>query len=358
MLSSFQIRNFRCFQELKFDSLSRINLIGGKNNTGKTTLLESLFLSLGPNNPELLIRLNAFRGIQQFRIQNSSLLEGPWKWLFRDARINSMIEIIERYTESEERRLTIAYSKFNQSILDIKGSAEDIPQALTTSEDIAGKEILLTYSIAEEVYKSRLFTGIKGELEIERAGGIPLQKGIFLSSRTRSPSEEAERFSKAEKENKQDFILRSLRFVEPRIKRLTLLLESGQPMIFSDIGIGELVPLNFMGEGLSRLLSILLAIIDASNGRVLIDEVENGLHYSVLEDAWKAIQQAAQDSNVQVFATTHSLECIRAAHRAFSNDEEYDFSYHRIDRKDGSLKAKTYDCETISTSIDMNFEMR
>jgi AAA15 family ATPase/GTPase len=113
-----------------------------------------------------------------------------------------------------------------------------------------------------------------------------------------------------------------------------------------------------MGEGIGRLLSIILAIANAKGGTILIDEIENGLHYSVLTDVWKAIADAARRVDVQIFATTHSQECIRAAHEAFENTEQYDFRYHRLEQVKDEIRAVTYDQETLATSDEMNLEMR
>ena len=98
-------------------------------------------------------------------------------------------------------------------------------------------------------------------------------------------------------------------------------------MLRGDIGIGRMIPFALLGGGLGRLAGILLSIADAPGGVVLIDEVENGFHRSVLSRVWSAIGEAAGRYETQVFATTHSFECIEAAHEAFREDREYTFRY-------------------------------
>ncbi len=105
-------------------------------------------------------------------------------------------------------------------------------------------------------------------------------------------------------------------------------------------------------------MSVLLAITNANGGVVLIDEVENGLHHSVLVDVWKAIAVAARHNNVQVFATTHSYECIAAAHDAFADNEPYDLRLFRLDRRDETISLAKYDREIVETALDMNMEVR
>jgi AAA15 family ATPase/GTPase len=113
-----------------------------------------------------------------------------------------------------------------------------------------------------------------------------------------------------------------------------------------------------MGEGVRRLLGIVMAIAGASGGRVLIDEIENGLHYSVMVDVWQAIAHAARQANVQVFATTHSFECIAAAHEAFSQGPSYDFALHRLEEGVDGIEAVTYDQETMATALELEHEVR
>ena len=91
---------------------------------------------------------------------------------------------------------------------------------------------------------------------------------------------------------------------------------------------------------------------------MLVDEIESGLHHSVLTKVWRAIGEAARRSDTQIFATTHSWECIRAAHEAFLESGTYDFRLHRLDRVNDNIKAVTYNEKTLDTSVEMNLEVR
>ncbi len=119
-----------------------------------------------------------------------------------------------------------------------------------------------------------------------------------------------------------------------------------------------MIPVPYMGEGIGRLLSILLAIANARGGVALIDEIENGLHYSVQKQVWQAIAHAARQNDVQVFATTHSYECINAAYEAFASSEPYDFALHRLDRIDGEIKVVRYDRDMMKYALEMFHEVR
>lgn len=151
-----------------------------------------------------------------------------------------------------------------------------------------------------------------------------------------------------------------MKILEPRLKDLKVLVTGGMATLYGDIGLKYLVPIPLMGEGMARLLSIVLSIMNAADGTILIDEIENGLHHSILEKIWEAIALAARKSNVQIFATTHSWECIEAAHEAFSKSEQYDFRYYRLepDQQQNNIKVLTYNRDTINTSVKMQLEMR
>jgi len=113
-----------------------------------------------------------------------------------------------------------------------------------------------------------------------------------------------------------------------------------------------------MGEGMTRIASLILAIGNAENGVVLIDEVENGLHHTILKDFWKVIYKAAYEFNTQIIATTHSRECINAAHEAFKETTKNEFQYYRLDKVDGIIQPFIYDSETLEAALDINIEVR
>ncbi len=100
MYRSFTIKNFRSFREFTLDQLERVNLIAGKNDVGKTALLEGIFLQLAPNRPELALTINGFRGIEQIEIDPEEI----WGWLFFDKQIAHAIEL-SSVSDTEQRRL-------------------------------------------------------------------------------------------------------------------------------------------------------------------------------------------------------------------------------------------------------------
>jgi AAA15 family ATPase/GTPase len=359
MLRSFTLKNFRCFQNLTLEPLERVNLIGGKNNVGKTSLLEAIFIFINPNSPEPSLQVNRIRSIAEINQIQDEYIEGI-KRLFFEQNIDSYIEMsgINENNEKSSLKLNLVDPiGFVFPILDEGDVTSKVNQTLP-AEVRPYDNLVLEYS--QETGQERgssLGWYTNGRL-VKRSRHRKFPLGIYLTTSTSSPTEDAKRFSNLERVGRHNEVLEPLRLLEPRLQRLTLLVMDKEPIIYGDIGMSELVPLPLMGEGIGRLLSIILAIANAKGGTILIDEIENGLHYSVLTDVWKAIADASRRADTQIFATTHSLECIKAAHEAFDSSEKYDFRYHRLERVNDEIRAVTYDQENLAISDEMNLEMR
>jgi len=93
MYISFQVKNFRCFQDIKITEIKRVNLIAGMNNVGKTSLLEGFFIHAGAYNPEIVLRVNAFRGIEKLKLEYGWWNETPWMSLFNNFNILNPVEL-------------------------------------------------------------------------------------------------------------------------------------------------------------------------------------------------------------------------------------------------------------------------
>lgn len=190
------------------------------------------------------------------------------------------------------------------------------------------------------------------------AQDIPFKVNLLICNTRQSAELAAEEFGRLELLNKQDDLLQSLKVVEPRLRRLATIVVAGTPIIHGDIGLNRMIPLYLMGDGLRRLTSILLAIANAPHGMVLIDEIENGIHHSVLTKIWQAVSGAARQFDTQVIATTHSYECIQAAHQAFASSDQYEFRLHRLDRIAEKIRVVTYDQETLEVALKAELEVR
>ncbi len=357
MFKKITVANFRGFRELQLESLGRINLIVGDNNLGKTSLLEAIFLRLGHNLPDIGLRLNLFRGM-------TAVSKDPretWGWLFFAKRIEGTISIA---TESEggaakEVHLRIA-SPDKAVIVPANGGNGPNARPPGMHDLIERRELLCEFLEGGKVIKT--VKGIveeDGSFRVEGMKIIEEARGIYLGASAISAPENAERLSALDRMNRSGALLEALRVFDPRIRRISPGIVAGQSMVYVDLGFPELLPANVAGAGIQRLLSILLAIYDAAGGVVLVDEVENGLYHTRMKDVWKAIAAAARRENVQVFVTTHSFECLRAAHQAFRENPPYELRVHRLERgADGDTVAVTLDEKNLQVAIEQNWEVR
>lgn len=364
MYKSFAIRNFRGFQKVELGSLKRVNLIIGKNNTGKTALLEALFIHVGGNNPELTLRVEAWRGIEQFPLNPEEL----WAWLFYGGQTEETIELTATGEDGDRIVLQMRLAESSTGSISTQKRNGELGRAdngLETTGPREARELVMEYkSGSGKPLRSRAFIA-NNEVKFERPP-LHLPSGIFIST-VRIVAQNAERFSRLELVGRHHEVERAVQIVEPRLKRLTILALGPSPIIHGDIGLEKLVPVPYMGAGMERLLSIVLAIHSAPGGFVLVDEIDNGLHHSVLRSVWRVVAFAARNANAQIFATTHSWECIKAAHETFEEEvplavlgqeEAYDFALHRLERVGEGTEAVSYDRNSLAAALKTELEVR
>jgi hypothetical protein len=352
MLTDLVVKNFRCFAGLHLKQLARVNLIAGRNNTGKTALLEAIYLHCHPANCTLPVQVNLGRGIEE----PSNDVEGVCRWLFWQGHLPAGLELASWDDKGVYRAVTI---KLLDPALAREQVAEDEKmlglRGLLESE---APRLVITYEETNKASVSSIGFAREGHFHSISAR-IPWKVPCLLVTSGLSPSQsDVEFFGKLELDKRQEEILPSLRILEPRLERLSVIPLAGKPILHGDIGLSHLVPVPFMGEGVRRLLSIILAVANAPGGVVLIDEIENGLHHSVLKPVWQAMAQAARQADVQIFAATHSYECITAAHEAFTASGPYDLRLYRLDRVNEEIQVAAYDQEVLDYATEMSHEVR
>lgn len=362
MFTSLRVRNFRTFKDLTVEPLGRVNLIAGKNDVGKTALLEAMYTHCDPVNVATLARISELRGIEHNRTDDVA------EWLLHDHTVAEGATIIsqndERSTRTSRIELVDAEAAGGPEYASARELAATIRPDLWLGQD---RRVVLRYRSSTGAEAIGIdFLSAMGLQVRQKMRSDPI-RCIFVSSAQQLalPDDQLRDrpenllFSELEQDGRQEDLLVALRHLEPRLERLSLLIFNGEPTLHAQLeGMRRKVPIQFAGEGVRRLLLVSMAIATAQGGVVLIDEIENGLHHSALPDVWRAVGEAARRLGVQIFATTHSWECIRAAHEAFSSTEPYDLRLHRLDRLNGDIRAVTYDQTSLDTSIDMNMEVR
>jgi len=189
-----------------------------------------------------------------------------------------------------------------------------------------------------------------------------LKPAVFSTLPSR-PEEDAEAYQRVILKRRKKQVEKLLREIEPRLEAVEVLRignQNQQPpaLIYADLGLSEMIPVTQLGQGFNRLLDIYSEIVVEDAKVLLIDEIENGLHYSVLPVIWKGLFLAAKEFDVQIFATTHSWECILAADEAARAGENYDLALVRLDRVKEDIKATMIDEKSLNTAKELHWEMR
>jgi len=354
-LYKIDINKFRSFAKLKIEDFKDINLIVGKNNCGKTSVLEAIFLSIGFSNPNLALSIDQFRGL---------LHDGneDFRYIFHNLDYNENIIIeTEFINNSQHRKLIIKPTFIKTKSVEIK------PNDISTNSNINSSTkkidgIEFDFSIKplkrskDNFKKSLLQFTTKGIKVTQPEDYNESIFGIFLRPTTTS-SDVYERLDKIlVKKGEQKFI-KALHHIDNRISDISL---GAKNMIYFDIGIERLVPIQIMGDGIIKLLSILATIANAENRVVLIDEIENGFHFSVLNQVWESIYDAAKQYNVQIFVTTHSLECAKSFNNVQTNKllKEDVLRLYRIEKIKDEFEIFKYDSEILESSLESNWEIR
>ena len=365
MYRSFEIRNFRGLENLSIEGLGQINLITGKNNVGKTALLEALWIHHGAVIPDLGLRVDSFRGLDA---GNSEDFMGN---LFFGFDHDSVIKLCAKGDWGHEtRQLEMCLEDRPTVEIPVSGQApvQAITQAVYSSSQLAmkysyelGKQANSTGWLVEHQINSGV-PGIPGVgavgMEAKQAPRPHAQIAMFLASRRQSLSDDdVKRYSQLEINGQQESVLQILREIDSRLTKLAVVSAKRNPAIYADIGLGRLIPVQLMGDGITRILTLAVSIATVPDGMVLVDEIENGLHHTVMANVWHAIAVLAKRHNVQVFATTHSHECFQAARQVL--DPETDgFCLFRIEPFRGSLRAVRYDGEMMDSAVQFNLEVR
>jgi predicted ATPase len=329
MLKSLQIKNFRCFRDLKIEPLKRINLLTGQNNTGKTCILEALTLLFddSPSNQNLRGGLPGL-----FRTVGGDWNENFWKWLFYNKDQAKDIEIKSSFDNSKDFVVSVTSHGWDTNTMPAN----------------------LWYKGEWSVAKVPSFM----------SGHKPADfKPAVFSTHPTDPTRDAADYQRVILKRRKKQVEKLLREIEPRLEAIEALRigdqnQSPSPLIYADLGLSEMIPVTQLGQGFNRLLDIYSEIVVEDAKLLLIDEIENGLHHSVLPVIWKGLFLAAREFDVQIFATTHSWECILAADKAARSDKSYDLALIRLDRVKDDIKATVIDDKSLSTAKELQWEMR
>ncbi len=365
MYEKFHVKNFRCFADLQVGNLGRINLIAGKNNVGKTALLEAMYLLAGNRDSRTMLRRIPSirrRFPRDYEPESRSIVS--LSTIFKNFATAMPIEIsadapqFAILKKNHEPSISLKISNVPEfSYSRDKRLIELLDRRFGESDE--GTEVLKLDSSLDKHPHYLLLEN--GHLQRSRTKQSQLCTSCLLAARDAvSARDTAERFLRLQNAKDVAVLVGGLNVIEPDLVDLRLSTDDIQPYLDADIGLPRLIALKNLGDGMNRMADVILGMHKASNGIIFIDEIENGFHHSIHENVWRTIDEISDSLNVQVFATTHSAEMIAAANEAFKDDDVDDFRFHRLyrDSTTGNIEARTYNEYSIDAAISRDREVR
>lgn len=327
MISTLELKQFRGLEHVKFENLGRANLIIGGNNTGKTSILEALVLLYGDQNQITNLPTT-------FRVQSGKskdAVSGFWRFLPKFGDPSGLI------IDSGEKKVSANSSPAKWQFVESRDSSN-----------------------------SRVFMEVHKNDHLNIPERISDKAISIISTKQGDPSAISKLFNEIAPLNPQnetkleELVCKS---IDSRLQRLRYAMPQGTTthLVYVDLGLGSMLPFTQLGQAFARTLEVYCEIFANHPKILLIDEIENGLYYEGMEDFWKGLMAVLEDQDVQLFATTHSRECMEAAHNAAVAMGGDPLRFLRLDRRvDDSSKivATTFGKEEMQTAIEFNREMR
>ncbi len=360
MLNSAHIQNFRLFKDFQIDDLARVNLIVGKNNVGKSSLLEALYLLVNPKSRNVLF----------------TLLENRKEFVHGEPRDNS--RIYPRTIEYDISHIFFGHRLEHGTAIRLDSEGMPFTYKLSYMQDPSQLALLDEF---DPDINSYLLLGNENE---SKSIKIPLEDDLIVRERrnvnrrlSRSSSQKiisnyittegfdynllADLWDDIATRPRENDIYKILQIIDPNVERLAFTrLRASDPGILIKRQHEETgIPLGSMGDGMHRILTIAIALANSENRVLLIDEIDTGLHYRVLTDMWRVVMETAVRLNIQVFATTHSYDCMRSFAEALSLMEDDSVgALFRLQQRGEKIEAARYEAERITFAIEQDIEIR
>lgn len=344
MFERIIIERFRGIRYACIENFGRVNLFFGKNNCGKSSLLESLFLASGLSNPLLPFQINLMRGYGKFQLNDMRL---------DFYNLDTAHPIHIQLENGETRDLSISFFEQSSDTVSIQ------PDAASSLSNVAEGNygLKFDFKVNGVPYASQLRFNPKDTNDVTRVLDNNYSEALrctYLSPKY-DFNASIQGLKNVQQNKDEHFIVEGLKLIEPRI---TDFIFTDNEMLV-DVGLGKRIPVNMMGDGARKIVSLLTAIYDCKDGALLVDEISNGFHYSVMCDLWKVLINAAVRNNTQLFVTTHDIDSIRGLRDAAKGEYSNLVTAFKLLRtSDDELKAYHYSLESLDYSINQEIEVR
>jgi AAA15 family ATPase/GTPase len=363
-LESVTIHQFRGLRDLELKDLGRINLLVGLNNSGKTSVLEALSVYCHPLDIKVWLS-TANQREQDIGVYRIRLLDAI-KWLFthNSASIvepDKPIILISSTGLFSVKKLIASYEEMEQISL----SEESNIRNISNEEEIENEDtprvkkgIKLKIEVfADDGYQLSLFGEPPACItdfllwEDERFYRLPgkrepsLKTSVVTPSSHRSEVGQFRLLSEATHQNFKSDVIQLLKQIDNNISDIEILLPPESMSSRFNIYIQHkklgLAPVSTFGDGIRRLLHIALKLASVKGGILLIDELESTIHTEALQSSFQWLVKWCTEMDVQLFATTHSLEAVDALLEVTESDS--DLVLYRLEPKEGKTKVVRHD---------------
>lgn len=361
LITNLCLHGYRLFEDFEVAGLGRVNLITGKNNTGKTTLLEALQLLTSDGAAEVVA------GILRLR---EELTANGTAGAGADARFTAAAGLFTGVARANgegpsarlaadgpglelEMRLVLISAVAGQD-----GSRQvlegPLPTLLPDAELLYENEPALAFGKPDQP-RYLPITGLADAMRParKRPAGRPCE---YVAPDGAVADRLPDMWERVELSTAKDSVVAALKVVEPSITNASVGASTRIAKVSSSL-FSRPVPMRVLGDGVRQVFSVALALVNAAGGWLLIDEFENGLHHSVQADVWRAIFKLARDLDVQVFATTHSWDAVKSFAEAAAESPEEGVLV-RLTAHEGRIVPTVFDENDLGIIAEDRLEVR
>ena len=363
MLKSLTIKNYRAFESFKLDHAARVNLIVGTNNSGKSSLLEAIYLIASEDASSSFIYILNERG--EFSLESID----P-RYVTRQLGNYQISHIFHGHDLAGDKAITIQSEAKNNASLKIFMRKKDPQKRLPLDNeamDAEDRSLLLIFE--------RKGSGLERNEETLRITSDGLlsyrpyprkvitgdQNAKFVSTNYLAYDALAILWDDITLTPREDKVVEALQILESNVERISFTSRqtSNSGILLKLKGTREPIPLGSMGDGMRRVLAITASLVSVDKGTLLVDEIDTGLYYGVLTDMWRLILETSAKQNAQVFATTHSWDCVRAFQQALSSTTDVNSGcLIRLEKDDDKIEAVSYSQRELDIAIKQGIEVR
>jgi hypothetical protein len=380
LFDSLEIRQFRAFDFIKIEQLGHINLFLGKNNVGKSTLLEALCLHANIGSPQVMQAILDGRD-EPGEVRHGNTVE-PTVWsLFHDhphlERIATSIQIGRVGAPDSALTLSITWLR-RTSEMDASGGFEDgsghgggvqpgqeyveVGPPDVSDGDGPIPALVVKYGPMRRVLRlDEAYDDLCRRWNLQMRSNRDLATPcVLVGPGGLNDTGLSSLWEKVVLTDSKDDVIEAMRIIAPETEDFALL-HSQERMSTIRLRMKDRegsVPIKTMGDGMNRLFGLGMALACAKDGILLVDEIENGIHWSVLPEVWKFIVKVAKRLNVQVFATTHSNDCLKAFQVGTKSDLDMDGVAVRVEKKNGEFNAEIFDEKRLAVIAKEGIEIR